>query len=70
MAVKENKQIAKAKKELEYLTGDEAVKRIAYLREKAERDYINNMLGAKEEGIEIGEKVGRTYNVPINVDTI
>ena len=58
MAVKENKQIAKAKKELEYLTGDEAVKRIAYLREKAERDYINNMLGAKEEGIEIGGKIG------------
>ena len=41
--MKENKEIEKANEELEYLTGDDAVRRIAFLREKAERDYISNM---------------------------
>ena len=54
--MKENKEIEKANEELEYLTGDDAVRRIAFLREKAERDYITNMSGAREEGIEEGEK--------------
>ena len=54
--MKENKEIEKANEELEYLTGDDAVRRIAFLREKAERDYISNMSGAREEGIEEGEK--------------
>ena len=48
--MKENKEIEKANEELEYLTGDDAVRRIAFLREKAERDYISNMSGAREEG--------------------
>ena len=48
--MKENKEIEKANGELEYLTGDDAVRRIAFLREKAERDYISNMSGAREEG--------------------
>ena len=48
----------KDKKELEYLTGDEAVRRMAFLREKAERDYVSNMNGAREEGIELGIKEG------------
>ena len=48
--MKENKEIEKANEELEYLTGDDAVRRIAFLRDKAERDYITNMSGAREEG--------------------
>ena len=48
--MKENKEIEKANEELEYLTGDDAVRRIAFLREKAERDYISNMSGARAEG--------------------
>ena len=48
--MEENKEIKKANEQLEYLTGDEAVRRMAFLREKAERDYVTNMSGAKEEG--------------------
>ena len=33
----------KGNEQLEYLTGDEAVRRMAFLREKAERDYVTNM---------------------------
>ena len=56
--MEENKEIKKANEELEYLTGDEAVRRMAFLREKAERDYVSNMNGAREEGIELGIKEG------------
>ena len=56
--MEENEEIKKANEQLEYLTGDEAVRRMAFLREKAERDYVTNMSGAKEEGEKIGEKRG------------
>ena len=58
MAVKENKKIAKAEEEWEYLKGDEAEKRIAFLRDKWERDWISNIEGAKERGFKIGLKEG------------
>lgn len=54
--MKENKEIRKAQEELEYLTGDEAERRIAELREKAIRDEITNIEGAKEEGVNEGSK--------------
>ena len=57
--MKENKEIEKANEELEYLTGDDAVRRIAFLREKAERDYITNMSGARKAGLEMGREEGR-----------
>ena len=57
--MKENKEIEKANEELEYLTGDDAVRRIAFLREKAERDYITNMSGARKAGLELGREEGR-----------
>lgn len=56
--MKENKEIEKANEELEYLTGDDAVRRIAFLRDKAERDYINNMSGARKAGLELGREEG------------
>ena len=56
--MEENEEIKKANEQLEYLTGDEAVRRMAFLREKAERDYVTNMSGAREEGIEEGKKEG------------
>ena len=56
--MEENEKIKKANEQLEYLTGDEAVRRMAFLREKAERDYVTNMSGAREEGIEEGKKIG------------
>ena len=41
-----------------YLRGDEAVKRMAFLREKWERDWNSGMHSAEEEGIEKGIKKG------------
>jgi len=58
MAVKENEKIAKASQEWEYLRGDEAVKRMAFLREKWERDWNSDMSSAKEIGMEEGIKEG------------
>lgn len=62
MAVKENAKIAKAKEEYECLTGDETVQRLAFLREKWERDHKSELLWekrkAQKEGREIGEKIG------------
>lgn len=63
MAVKENKKIAKAEEEWEYLKGDEAEKRIAFLRDKWERDWISNIEGAKERGFEIGLKEGKEIGI-------
>ena len=60
MAVKENEKIAKAQKEYEYLTGDAAVQRLAFLRDKWQSDHNSdiawNRREAKKEGIKEGEK--------------
>ena len=58
MAVKENEKIAKASQEWEYLRGDEAVKRMAFLKEKWERDWNSGMHSAEEAGIEKGMEKG------------
>ena len=47
-----NEYIKKAEKELEYLTGDEETRRLAYLREKAIRDERAAMIKARREGKE------------------
>ena len=57
-AMEVNKEIKKAKEELEYLTGDEAQRRIAELREKAIRDEKANLRGAREEGKMEGREEG------------
>lgn len=46
----DNEYIKKAEEELEYLSGDEETRRLAFLREKAIRDEISLKSGAKEEG--------------------
>ena len=58
----ENEKVKKAEEELEYLSGDEAERRIAYLRETAELDRRFAMTGArdqgrKEEKLEIAKKM-------------
>lgn len=62
MAVKENEKIAKAQEEYEYLTGDAAVQRLAFLRDKWERDHKSEIAWerrkAEKEGIEKGIKKG------------
>ena len=46
----ENENIKKAEEELEYLTGDEETRRLAYLREKAIRDEKAAIAQARDEG--------------------
>ncbi len=62
MAVKENEKIAKAQKEYEYLTGDAAVQRLAFLRDKWQSDHNSdiawNRREAKKEGIREGKIEG------------
>lgn len=58
-AMKKNKEIKKAKEELEYLTGDEEVRRLAELRDKAIRDEKTNLYGAREAGIAEGLERGK-----------
>ena len=56
--MKENPEIKKANEEYEYLTGEEAERRIAFLREKAIKDEKSAILGAREEGIKEGRAEG------------
>ena len=60
--MKENEEIKKANEEYEYLTGDEAERRLALLREEAIRDEKTMLKGSREEGIEIGRKEGKKEN--------
>lgn len=56
MAVKENEKIAKAKKEYEHLTGDAAVQRLAFLRDKWERDHNSEIAWERKEAMKLGEE--------------
>ena len=58
MAEKKNKTLEKARVEMNYLTGDAEVRRIAELREKWERDYIDARINGKKEGLTEGMKQG------------
>ena len=58
MAENKNKVLQKARKELDYLTGDEAVRRLAELRDKWEMDDFFIKKRAEEEGKRAGEKIG------------
>ncbi len=59
MAEKKNKTLEKARIEMNYLTGDEEVKRLVELREKWEMDYNSEIGYAKEEGIAKGIEEGK-----------
>ena len=62
MAESKNKVIQKARQEMNYLTGDAAVRRLEELKEKWEMDYVSSMNYAerkgKEEGIKQGKEAG------------
>ena len=58
MATKNNVKIKKAKEEMEYLTGEEATRRIAELREKYIRDEAAIKSLAMERGLEEGRAKG------------
>lgn len=59
MAEEKNKVLQKARIEMNYLTGDEEVRRLAELREKWEMDRISEISYAKEEGMQEGRKEER-----------
>lgn len=54
MAEKKNKTIENAREEMNYLTGDAAVRRLAELREKWDMDYKSGMNYAKKQGLKEG----------------
>ena len=56
--MKENEEIKKANEEYEYLTGEAAERRLAFLRDKAIRDENNMIAGARDEGIQEGVEQG------------
>lgn len=58
MAVQENEKIAKAQVEYKYLTGDEQVQRLAFLRDKWESDHKSELNWEKREADKRGEKRG------------
>ena len=59
----ENEKVKKAEEELEYLSGDEAERRIAYLRETAELDRRFAMTGARDQGRKEGKIEGRKEGI-------
>ncbi len=59
LAMKENKEIRKANDEYEYLTGEAAERRLAFLRDKAIRDEKSMLEGAREQAIKEGREEGR-----------
>ena len=56
MAKEKNPQIQEASEVYDYLIGDEAIQRLAFLKRKWELDYNSGLQNAKDEGIELGEK--------------
>lgn len=56
MAEEKNKVLQKARIEMNYLTGDAAVRRLAELREKWEMDRISEISYAEERGKKEGQK--------------
>ena len=58
MAEKKNIVLSKARAEMNYLTGDEKIRRLAELRDKWEMDYVSGIEYAKKQGEQIGEERG------------
>ncbi len=58
MAEKKNKILKEARNEVNYLTGNEAIRRMAELREKWDLEYEMSMEYAKKQGQEDGRKIG------------
>ena len=56
MAEENNKVLKEAAAEYEYLTGEEEVQRLAFLRRKFELDYNSGLQYAEEKGIKKGSK--------------
>ena len=71
MAKEKNKTLKEAGIEMNYLTGDEEVRRLAELREKWEMDYNSGMdyarrEGKKEKELELAKKM-KEEKLPIEL---
>ena len=62
MAEKKNEKIKSALDDMEYLTGDEELQRLAELRESSVIDRGLAMSYARKQGIKEGEKIGIKEN--------
>ena len=58
MAESKNKVLKRARLEMDYLTGNEEIQRLEYLREKWRMDYNSGIDWAKKEGENKGKKRG------------
>ena len=58
MAEENNKVLKEAAVECEYLTGEEEVQRLAFLRRKFELDYNSGLQYAEEKGMKKGIEKG------------
>ena len=58
--MEENKNIKKARDELEQVSGNARLRRIAELKEKYIRDEQSSIEYAQDEGFKLGEAKGRT----------
>ena len=56
MAEENNKVLKEAAVECEYLTGEEEVQRLAFLRRKFELDYNSGLKYAEEKGMKRGNR--------------
>ena len=59
MAEEKNNQIREAEAQYEYLTGDDNVRRLAFLRRKFELDYNSGLACAEERGEARGKAEGK-----------
>lgn len=59
MAEEKNKVLQKARVEMNYLTGDAEVRRLAELREKWEMDRISDLSYAEQQGEKRGRELGK-----------
>ena len=58
MAESKNKVLKRARLEMDYLTGNEEIQRLEYLREKWRMDYNSGIDCAEKAGMAKGKKAG------------
>lgn len=66
----ENKRIKEADRKLKYLTGDEAVRRRAELKDRATKAYNTSIEYARQEGEERGKKIGKEIGEKMGIQKI
>ena len=66
----ENKEIEEAMNELEEMSKDEELRRVAELREKAIRDEKNGLRHARQEGIEEGMRKGIERGIEQGIEEV